>query len=159
MLCLLGFIKYRLSITWNNFKPVLLHSSFYCECVISLFVTSRASARLPAAKPVFKNPKVSSLYDRWQHVKQLAADRQSRLKNMLDRLNEVFIYIVFCVILFIYSHARLQLIVLTVCLAAWFLTRNCVKIYVLFAAYFSISCIIIFLLRSDWESSNYTLFV
>jgi hypothetical protein len=50
---------------------------------------SRNSARLPPPKPVFKNPKVAALYDRWQRVKQLAAERQSRLKNMLDRLNEV----------------------------------------------------------------------
>ena len=43
----------------------------------------------PGVKPEFKNAKVASLYDNWQRVVQLSAERHRRLQQMLDRLNEV----------------------------------------------------------------------
>jgi len=42
-----------------------------------------------AVRPEFKNPKVASLYDVWQRVLQLSAERRQRLQQTLDQLNEV----------------------------------------------------------------------
>jgi len=43
----------------------------------------------PVVRPEFKNAKVASLYDIWQRVLQLSAERRQRLQQTLDRLNEV----------------------------------------------------------------------
>jgi len=60
-----------------------LHLMRTCQCY------RRQHDGKPVVKPEFKNAKVASLYDSWQRVVQLSAERRRRLQQMLDHLNEV----------------------------------------------------------------------
>ena len=46
----------------------------------------------PKKDPEFKNPRVAKLFDKWRGVWLMSMDRQRKLQDALDRLNEV----IFC---------------------------------------------------------------
>lgn len=44
-----------------------------------------------AQEPEFKSPKVAKLFDKWRGVWLMSMDRQRKLQDALDKLNEVSI--------------------------------------------------------------------
>ena len=58
-----------------------------------LYRPSKETVKMP--EPEFKNPRIGQLFDQWRGVWLMSMQRQQKLQDALDRLNEVTIWLIY----------------------------------------------------------------